>query len=727
VLARLALGFLVVGACTAHAATLMVMNNSDGGVGSLRATLASAAMGDTINFSADMTITLASTLTLSQNVTIDGSGHAVVVDGNHLVRVLVVNSGVGAQLSHLTIRNGYDDSGVGGGGILNDGVLALAYTTLSGNGAVGIDGANGVAGTNSSSALAGGNGGPGGSGGFAYGGGIYNRGTLTLTHSTVSGNSATGGAGGAGGTGGTGGAGFSGSMVGTDGWPGGDGGAGGAGGVSDGGGIYNGGTLTLINSTLSGNSTVGGLGGNGGAGGSGGPGGIGIAGNGAAGPSGARGIGGAGASSFGAGIFNAGTLAQTNGTLSGNGVTAGNGGSGSISGASGNAGGGGIFNSAVGTTTLTNSTLSGNSASSLGGGAAGTGVLNAGAAVTSVNTIIGDGCSGTMMDGGGNIDTGATCGFTNGVNGSQTNVVAAALNLGPLANYGGPTQTMLPGPGSVAIDAIACTKAPATDQRDVTRPQGTLCDIGAVEVQKTVQTITFATPVSQVLATGSISVNPTASSGLPVTLVSNSIAVCTVSGTGPFTIALLSAGNCSLTAAQGGNGNYAAATPVNASFVVGKNTVSVAITGVNPSAAKVGQSVTVGVSVTGISAPVSTGIVAHGQMVNGSANAMPAALPQPTGSVTITDITGTLVSCPASLAGGVGSCAITINTAGNNTIQAIYNGDANYAASAQPAIVTLVAAAPDPIVPAPLLERWALLLLTSLIGLLAFARVRARA
>jgi hypothetical protein len=42
---------------------------------------------------------------------------------------------------------------------------------------------------------------------------------------------------------------------------------------------------------------------------------------------------------------------------------------------------------------------------------------------------------------------------------------------------------MLPGPGSAALDAIApqdCTQA--VDQRGVARPQGTGCDIGAVEV-----------------------------------------------------------------------------------------------------------------------------------------------------------------------------------------------------------------------------------------------------
>jgi hypothetical protein len=53
--------------------------------------------------------------------------------------------------------------------------------------------------------------------------------------------------------------------------------------------------------------------------------------------------------------------------------------------------------------------------------------------------------------------------------------------LGALADNGGPTQTMRPLPGSPVIDAIACTDAPATDQRGVPRPQFVQCDIGAVE------------------------------------------------------------------------------------------------------------------------------------------------------------------------------------------------------------------------------------------------------
>jgi len=54
--------------------------------------------------------------------------------------------------------------------------------------------------------------------------------------------------------------------------------------------------------------------------------------------------------------------------------------------------------------------------------------------------------------------------------------------LGPLADNGGPQQTMALGAGSPAINAGNSTACPATDQRGIGRPQGSGCDIGAYEV-----------------------------------------------------------------------------------------------------------------------------------------------------------------------------------------------------------------------------------------------------
>jgi len=55
--------------------------------------------------------------------------------------------------------------------------------------------------------------------------------------------------------------------------------------------------------------------------------------------------------------------------------------------------------------------------------------------------------------------------------------------LGALAANGGPTPTMLPGPGSAAVNALAGVPCPGTDQRGLPRPALGACDAGAVEVQ----------------------------------------------------------------------------------------------------------------------------------------------------------------------------------------------------------------------------------------------------
>jgi hypothetical protein len=68
--------------------------------------------------------------------------------------------------------------------------------------------------------------------------------------------------------------------------------------------------------------------------------------------------------------------------------------------------------------------------------------------------------------------------------GTSNHQGSAAFLLGPLAGNGGPVQTRLPANGSVLINAVPVAACPTkTDARGVTRPQGSACDIGAVEVQ----------------------------------------------------------------------------------------------------------------------------------------------------------------------------------------------------------------------------------------------------
>jgi len=77
------------------------------------------------------------------------------------------------------------------------------------------------------------------------------------------------------------------------------------------------------------------------------------------------------------------------------------------------------------------------------------------------------------------------------------------------------------------------------------------------------QTISFASLANQLLTVGSISVNASASSGLPVSFASTTPATCTVSGN---TVALLTAGICTIQATQPGNPAYLPAQPVSQSF-----------------------------------------------------------------------------------------------------------------------------------------------------------------
>lgn len=67
-----------------------------------------------------------------------------------------------------------------------------------------------------------------------------------------------------------------------------------------------------------------------------------------------------------------------------------------------------------------------------------------------------------------------------------SNLISVAnINLAPLGNYGGPTQTMPPLANSPAIDAgsDSVTNFLSTDQRGLPRLSGLHVDVGAVEAQ----------------------------------------------------------------------------------------------------------------------------------------------------------------------------------------------------------------------------------------------------
>ena len=176
---------------------------------SLREAITAAAFSDAVTLDATLsggTIRLVSALTLSKNVTIDGSMLAIPItisgdtDGNAIgdVQIFKINSGMNVNLINLTIANSrtfaIENFGTltiskstvtnNSGGVRNNSVLTILNSTFSGNGANYGGGVRNDSGTvivmNSTFS---------GNSSGQEGGGIYNNnGALTVTNSTFSGN-----------------------------------------------------------------------------------------------------------------------------------------------------------------------------------------------------------------------------------------------------------------------------------------------------------------------------------------------------------------------------------------------------------------------------------------------------------------------------------------------------------------------------------------------------------
>jgi hypothetical protein len=128
-----------------------------------------------------------------------------------------------------------------------------------------------------------------------------------------------------------------------------------------------------------------------------------------------------------------------------------------------------------------------------GNGAANGGNIYAETAINSFGSVVAEPLSSTNCAGGGttnssgyNFSDDASCNFS----GTGDRQSAGSPGLGALAANGGPTMTQLPQAGSPLLDAIPGSSCQAdlaegttTDQRGVTRPQGSGCDIGSVEVE----------------------------------------------------------------------------------------------------------------------------------------------------------------------------------------------------------------------------------------------------
>src|SRR5579863_5131190 len=148
---------------------------------SIGVAIAEASAGDAIRL-AKGTYTAATTaglVSVTKNLTLTGAGRAdTVLNGNKLGTVLTVSPGVTAAVSSVTVKGGTGtamtiegDAAQAGGGILNQGKLALKNVAVTGNHVTAT-----AVGDNFVS---------------AFGGGVFNAdgGTLTVSGSVIKGNS----------------------------------------------------------------------------------------------------------------------------------------------------------------------------------------------------------------------------------------------------------------------------------------------------------------------------------------------------------------------------------------------------------------------------------------------------------------------------------------------------------------------------------------------------------
>jgi hypothetical protein len=428
---------------TAGAATVPVSNCHDSGPGSLRAAVAGAAGGDVIAVAAvcppGSPISLTSgPIEISQNITIAGVGRSeTAVSGNASSDVFVVDAGVTATISGLTVEDGQvtvtscvTNCIAAGGAIVNNGTLTITEAAVEGN-SVSLHGCTSPC--------------------FAEGGAIDNEGKLTIADSDVSGNLVT----------------LTSCTFLCD---------------ALGGAIWNdfGATLAITESTLADNQVSGEC-----------PSDCGVFG-GAVASFGTVTVTRSTVSgnlattstlctnncaSQGGGLFSEGDITVENSTLAGNGAT--------ITGCTFGcfAEGGGLANLA--TAKVDNSTVAGNSAASSvctsQCGVEGGGIDN-GTQVTMAATIVADNTGGDcnralQPDLGDNLDSDGSCGFSTAFG----DLPATNPDLDPHGpqNNGGPTRTIALEPGSPAIDHVAAALCPATDQRGF--PRQTPCDIGAYD------------------------------------------------------------------------------------------------------------------------------------------------------------------------------------------------------------------------------------------------------
>jgi hypothetical protein len=156
-----------------------------------------------------------------------------------------------------------------------------------------------------------------------------------------------------------------------------------------------------------------------------------------------------------------------------------------FSGNSASAGNGGAIDNVVGTLNMLHCTISSNSATGLGGG-----IDNYLSQVNTINSIVAGNSGDDIYNWSGSTVSSSGSNIVQILNGPGTvigsaSIIATNALLGPLANYGGPMQTMPPLSQSPAIDAgdNSAALGLSYDQRGAGYPRqvGDAVDIGAVE------------------------------------------------------------------------------------------------------------------------------------------------------------------------------------------------------------------------------------------------------